>query len=226
MALSSESGPSTVRRKPRQSRSIALCRAVLISAREVLEKEGPDQLTLRRVAKRAGVGLGSIYHYFPSKDAIVAELLEEEVEHICSDIETMASDVHLEELAPFDAIRELVSLGLAQRARLAAIHAELFATFEERFDVTRRRSPKGARYHDVTVGWVRELLERNQQRIAVGDLDVAAVRVVEMTEALIRAFAGAGDRQVCDDIARAICGYIGASVPERTRHESNTVPFK
>jgi len=224
MALDSEVGPPRVRRRPRQPRSIALFRAVLTSAREVLETEGPEQLTLRRVAKRAGVGLGSIYHYFPSKDAIVTELLEEEVEHICSDIESMASEVHLESLEPFEAIRELVSLGLAQRARLAAIHAELFGAFEERFDITLRRSPKGPRYHDVTVGWVRELLERNKHRVGVDDLDAAAVRVVQMAEALIRAFAGSRDKDVCDDIARAICGYIGSRVPAPTRLES-TAPL-
>ena len=48
--------------------------AVVEAARQIVADEGYDALTTNRVAKLAGVSIGSLYRYFADRDAIVAEL--------------------------------------------------------------------------------------------------------------------------------------------------------
>ena len=49
----------------------------------ILEEEGYSQFTVRSVAKACGLGLGTVYNYFPSKDALIAtHLLEDWRTHL------------------------------------------------------------------------------------------------------------------------------------------------
>jgi len=53
---------------------------IVEGAIRVLNTSGYEALTTNRVAEAAGVSVGSVYQYFPSKDAIVAELTRRHVE--------------------------------------------------------------------------------------------------------------------------------------------------
>ncbi|ORA24360.1 hypothetical protein BST12_05875 [Mycobacterium angelicum] len=71
---------------PQQARSRAALRRLLTSAEEVLVSEGPEKLTIARVANHAGVSVGGVYRRFASKEQLIdavklalAERLEEAV---------------------------------------------------------------------------------------------------------------------------------------------------
>src|SRR5690606_33258396 len=49
----------------------------LAAARRILEDEGPQAFNTNRVAKEAGVGVGTLYEYFPDKDAIATRLQQD-----------------------------------------------------------------------------------------------------------------------------------------------------
>lgn len=68
--------PNDPRKKPIQSRSRETVRAILEAAARILATEGPDALTTNHIAKVAGVGIGSLYQYFPTRDAVVAALVD------------------------------------------------------------------------------------------------------------------------------------------------------
>ena len=72
---------TTPRKRPRQARSSATVEALLEATARVLVKEGYEGLSTNRVAEQAGVSIGSLYQYFPSKEALVAELLEKYAAH-------------------------------------------------------------------------------------------------------------------------------------------------
>jgi AcrR family transcriptional regulator len=59
---------------PTQARSRARLRRVLDAADELLVREGAAAFTTNRIARAAGVPVGSVYHYFPDKSAIVEAL--------------------------------------------------------------------------------------------------------------------------------------------------------
>jgi AcrR family transcriptional regulator len=63
------------RKKPQQERSVAMVATLLEAATRVFVKEGYAKATTNRIAAAAGVSVGSLYQYFPSKDAIAVELL-------------------------------------------------------------------------------------------------------------------------------------------------------
>ena len=66
----------TPRKRPNQSRSRALVEAVAQACLHILDEEGEEALTVARIAEVSGAAVGSIYQYFPNKDAIVAMLYE------------------------------------------------------------------------------------------------------------------------------------------------------
>ena len=64
------------RKEPRQERARATVDAILAATARVLVKEGYDRASTNRIALEAGVSVGSLYQYFPSKEALVAALIE------------------------------------------------------------------------------------------------------------------------------------------------------
>lgn len=67
------------RRTPRQARSKVTVDALLEAAARVFKREG-FAATTNRIAREAGVGIGSLYEYFPDKHALLLALAERHVE--------------------------------------------------------------------------------------------------------------------------------------------------
>jgi AcrR family transcriptional regulator len=66
------------RKSPRQARSTQLVNGILEAAVRVLAREGARRFTTLRVADEAGVSVGSLYQYFPNKEAILFRLQTDE----------------------------------------------------------------------------------------------------------------------------------------------------
>lgn len=64
------------RKIPRQARSAATIEAILTATIQVLLAVGPGRLTTTQVAQRAGVSVGTLYQYFPHKQALLFALVE------------------------------------------------------------------------------------------------------------------------------------------------------
>lgn len=63
------------RKAPRQERAQATVDAILTASARILRESGYDGLTTNKVADAAGVSVGSLYQYFPGKDALVTATL-------------------------------------------------------------------------------------------------------------------------------------------------------
>jgi AcrR family transcriptional regulator len=92
----------------------------------VTDECGLDRATVREVAARAGVSIGTVQHYFPTKDAMLVAAFEEVVRRIRARIEAIALSAHtrenlvavLQELLPLDDERATeVRVQLAFNAR-------------------------------------------------------------------------------------------------------------
>jgi AcrR family transcriptional regulator len=53
---------------------------LLLEARRQAEENGYGAVTVRSVAKECGIGLGTVYNYFPSKDMLIASFILEDWE--------------------------------------------------------------------------------------------------------------------------------------------------
>jgi AcrR family transcriptional regulator len=71
-----EETATELRKAPKQARSGGTFEAIIEAAAHILATEGAARLTTNRVAKHAGVSIGSLYQYFPNKQAIVRALVE------------------------------------------------------------------------------------------------------------------------------------------------------
>lgn len=67
--------PPPTKRAPQQRRAIERIDAILAATESVLAEDGYDGLTIVKIAAKAGITHTSIYHYFPSIEAILASLI-------------------------------------------------------------------------------------------------------------------------------------------------------
>ncbi|XXF81411.1 TetR/AcrR family transcriptional regulator [Myxococcaceae bacterium GXIMD 01537] len=65
-----------VRKQPLQARSKALVDALIQTTARILLRDGWQALTTNRIARDAGVSVGSLYQYFPNKEALLIALIE------------------------------------------------------------------------------------------------------------------------------------------------------
>ncbi len=67
---------------PRQARSRAALQRLLASAEHVLINDGPEELTIARVAEHAGVSVGGVYRRFAGKEQLIDAVKQALVERL------------------------------------------------------------------------------------------------------------------------------------------------
>ena len=69
----------SMRRTPRQNRAKATLEAIFEASARILEREGRHALNTNHIAERAGIGIGTLYQYFPNKQAILVAMARAQV---------------------------------------------------------------------------------------------------------------------------------------------------
>ena len=90
--MAARSSAPDLRKKPKQGRSKATVDAVLEAAARILERDGIGAVNTNAVAELAGVSVGSLYQYFPDKEAIFAELIRRERAKLRQDVAAALED--------------------------------------------------------------------------------------------------------------------------------------
>lgn len=110
-------GPDRLRKRPRQERSRALTQSILEAALRVLGQDGLDGLTTVRVAEVAGVSVGSLYQYFPGRQALMAAALAHYLDSLTRDVLQAAEGFRGEPAE--SALRAVLSAFVHSKIRLA-----------------------------------------------------------------------------------------------------------
>jgi AcrR family transcriptional regulator len=74
------------KKRPSTPRGEQTYRAVVTATARLLERDGYEALTTNHVADRAGVGVASVYEFFPSKHALVAAVVDQMIESVIADL--------------------------------------------------------------------------------------------------------------------------------------------
>ena len=82
-----------LRRKPQQARSVSRVDDILSAALALVGQKGIAALTMREIAKSAGMPLASVYQYFPNKSAVIATLYQSFSEHTREALEEALADI-------------------------------------------------------------------------------------------------------------------------------------
>ncbi len=181
---SSRSLRLTPRKRPRQARARVTLDAIFEATIQVLVVDGPHRLTTTRVAERAGVSVGTMYQYFPHKQALFyavneryLDILAERVEYACQAQHGAAIEQMIEALVTtyWNAKMERVEVTRALYRSVVEIDNEpLIEAFGRRVDAATAAmfaSAPGAVFADLPIvnltllatvfGTVRSVFERN-----------------------------------------------------------------
>src|SRR5512134_3178395 len=114
---------TTPRKTPTQARSRATVDAILAATARVMVKHGFDRTTTNQIAEAAGVSIGSLYQYFPSKEALVAALMDR---HHAEMRAVLVSQLEKTRSLPLaEAVRAMIELMLRAHAVDPALHRVL-----------------------------------------------------------------------------------------------------
>ena len=194
------------RKRPEQDRSRATVDAILEGAARVLVTSGYEAFTTNRVAEKAGISIGSLYQYFPNKDALLSELMRRHLDEIERGIEEMAL------LARSMPLEELIRISIDQNIRSHLIEPELHRVLSEEVPALGSRNWK-AEYTKRMQQRVRAAFELRREEIFVPDLDLAAYVVTRTVEAVVHnaVVHRSVDLQsgaLAAELARMLTGYL------------------
>lgn len=168
---------TTPRKRPRQARSKATVDTILAATARVLIRHGFDGLTTNAVAIAAGVSIGSLYQYFPNKEAMVAALIEHHVEQMSA-----ATRQELARVATLP-VGEAVRAMIAMTIRNYSIEPELKRVLIEQVPRVGRMA-KLVEMQQATFKIVVALLAARRRELAVGDPETAAFVLFAAIEAI------------------------------------------
>lgn len=117
----------SARRVPAQRRAQVIVEAMLDAAIKLLKRGGASSITTNRIAETAGVSIGSVYQYFPNKQAIFIALQERHIRQVDSMIRrcmTDGAEATLEELIDL-LIRGMIELHQADPELSELLQAEV-----------------------------------------------------------------------------------------------------
>lgn len=194
--------PFKPRKAPTQSRSEKTVAAILEAAAQVLEKDGLEGFNTNAVARRAGVSIGSLYQYFPGKDALTLALLQREGDRF--QVEALTA---LEQPTGVEAIK--VFIGACVRQQLLRPALARLLDVEESRPALRKES-----------GGATALLAILQDILAWPDLpsqmrpEIAARDLLAIVRGLTDTAGEHGEVDIADlerRIEPAVFGYLGVS---------------
>jgi AcrR family transcriptional regulator len=132
---------------------------ILAAAAELLEGWSYSDITMDRIAERAGVAKGTLYLYFPTKEALFLSLFENQLGAWYAELEALADDGG----GPVDptAAARVIAATLAARPILVHLHGLLLPTLIHNIDL------------ETTVGFGR------RQRVRISVLASALARRIK-----------------------------------------------
>lgn len=168
--------PAAPRRRPKQRRSRELVRAIQQACLKILEEQGPDKLTTHRIAQVAGVNIGSLYQYFPNKEAVVAEVYNamlaaqaETVLAVSQEIDQIASR-SIEET-----LRRIIDLEVEFHRRLLRLNVDFYRKHYRDFDFHKQIDPRLVAHQQPSWDeWFPTLLVRHKDKLGVKEIELAA----------------------------------------------------
>lgn len=199
------------RKSPRQSRSAVTVAAILDATARILVERGYAATSTNAVAERAGVSVGSLYQYFPNKDALIAALHARHADQMKAVIEralARAMDVNL-----VDGLTGLIEASVEAHR----VDADLHRVLEQQLaglDVVDAHD----QFDEIVQDRIVALLTRHRDSLAVTDLRLAAYMLMHSVHALIHTIVATRPRGVSlktatAEIVRMTRVYLTAPVP-------------
>jgi len=202
--------PATKPRKAAsQERSRATVAALVEATARILVEEGFDKASTNRIAEVAGVSVGSLYQYYPSKEALVLAVIDR---HNRAVLQLVRGVLEKIETLPVEAaVRSLVAVAIEAHR----IDPELHCVLAEQIPRTGRlEHVEGAtrEAHDL----FRNYLETRKDELGIADVKLATFVCATSIEALAHnavlhqaeMSSEAEVKALIDEASRLVVGYL------------------
>ncbi|MFZ5442951.1 MAG: TetR/AcrR family transcriptional regulator [Myxococcota bacterium] len=198
------------RKLPTQARARATVDAILRATAHILRTQGWDACNTNAVAKRAGVSIGSLYQYFPSKEALVAALTEQ---HAQASLAVLVDAIARAPTEP-RSVDETVRHYIRAMVRLHAADPKLHRVLVEQVPQLRGGRAVLQRVSQESARLVRGWLETQRAQLRAVDLDVATYVLVTSVEAVTHLQVLRRPERLDEDLLVAeltelVLGYLG-----------------
>jgi AcrR family transcriptional regulator len=194
------------RKLPSQERAKKTVDAVLVATRQILETEGFDRVTTNRVAEVANVSIGSVYQYFPSREALIGAAIDRHTEETLVEVQELAARLAGKSLE--ESVRLFVDLYVERCRELRVPYRAMLPNLE----LVRR-------YSTLQVGskQTAELVAfclAGYEEVKAPDLTLAGFVLVTALEGLLSRAVTTGDDTLLDDpnlspeLTTLVLGYL------------------
>lgn len=201
--------PTTPRKTASQARSRATVDALVEATARILVRDGFDRASTNRIAAQAGVSIGSLYQYFPSKEALVLAVAERHTQDLMAIVRRAVAEVAA---APVETgVRTLVAAAIAAHAHDPALH-RVISEQTPRTGALAGLEPFNREAHAL----LRAYLEDHRDALRATDLDLAAFVCMTSIEALTHTavlyrpdvLEGPAHEPLVDEATRLVLGYL------------------
>ncbi|MEM6292053.1 MAG: TetR/AcrR family transcriptional regulator [Myxococcota bacterium] len=166
--------------------------------------------TTNGIAKLAGVSIGSLYEYFPNKDAILGRLFEAHVDEAVDALSKTLDGLPPDETPLRVGVRSMASALLALHAHRPGLHRVFLDQISAAPSVRQQVAGAERRLRGVLQAWL-----ALHPEVAVPDAELAARFVVEGSNALVHGYVAADEGvsrdAFLDEVARLWTGYLGGA---------------
>ncbi|HET6608962.1 MAG TPA: TetR/AcrR family transcriptional regulator [Rhodopila sp.] len=188
------------RKAPKQARSLETVAVIVEAAARILEERGHDGFSTNAVAERAGVSVGSLYQYFPSKDALIGALVVRETSLLVEDTKKACA-----QSTGQAALSAFIAACIAHQFRRPQL-ARLLDYEEARLPFDADTQRVGRQIHELVI----EMLAKSDLP-ALEDPDLTARETVAIIKGIIDAAGQHGDADtdaLAGRVQRAAFGYL------------------
>ena len=212
------------RKSPLQDRSKATVDAIVQAMTRVLIKHGWDAASTNRVAIVAGVSVGSLYQYFPSKEALVLAVMER---HALATTERLKERMMQLAAAPLEeAAYELVHLFIEAHQTNPKLHRVLIEQVPK-VGALAKLEELNQLYERLLTAY----MEIHRDDLEIKDLSIAAYVIVQAVEALchhavLKRQELIDNGKLEEEIVRLVLGYIKPSLLVKAQSAGRTLVKK
>lgn len=192
-----------------QERSRATVDNLIEATARILVKDGFDKASTNRIAEVSGVSIGSLYQYFPSKEALVVAVIERHQQQI---MQTVRSELTQVSTQPLDkAMRKFVAVAVEAHRLDPQLHRVLAEQIPRVGKLEKLET-----FSRENFNLFRAYLEGVRDELAVDDLELASFVCVTTIEALTHNAVLHHSKVLTDDQmealidegARLVTGYL------------------
>lgn len=214
------------RKHASQARSRATVDALVEATARILVSEGYDLANTNRIAEKAGVSIGSLYQYFPGKDALVAAVIDRHKEEVMRVVRSALAEV--DALPVEAAVRRLVAVAIDAHR----VDPELHRVLTEQLPRTGRLGQVETFHREAQAGFAAYLAGHLDELRPI-DVELAAFVCVASIEAVTHGavlyrpdlLKKASVDALVDETTRLVVGYLRPGGPSRSPSTTRTKPI-